>query len=247
MQAGYWVHRAAYRTQKGHGKILVRDEPLASIVQEAFEGYASGRFQTQAEIKRFFEGFPAFPRDQKGTVTQQRVTDILTHPIYTGHIPSAHSGLSWFKGHHEALITLELFDRVQTLRQGTQAQEYRRCLRPARHDRLCRVRSAAAPLPHPRPLPIRPLPDQNLLELWQIHSPRPAGGGSRNDHQNPATLSRPDRPGHGHVPPRVGPAPRPGRRHPRRRPPPDRGLRQTNRQAPRPRRRNDKCQSRHGL
>jgi len=41
----------------------VRDEPNASIVQEALEGYASGRFESQAEIKRFLESQPLFPKD----------------------------------------------------------------------------------------------------------------------------------------------------------------------------------------
>jgi hypothetical protein len=33
--------------------MLIRDEPLASITHEAPEGYASGRFEPQAEVKRF--------------------------------------------------------------------------------------------------------------------------------------------------------------------------------------------------
>jgi len=38
---------------EGHGKLLVRDEPMASIIQEALECYASGRFVSQAEVARF--------------------------------------------------------------------------------------------------------------------------------------------------------------------------------------------------
>jgi site-specific DNA recombinase len=41
---GYWVFQApvGYRYQRtyGHGNLLVRDEPQASILQEAFEGFA---------------------------------------------------------------------------------------------------------------------------------------------------------------------------------------------------------------
>ena len=48
MQGGYWIHKApvgyAYETVKRRGKLLVPDEPLASIIREAFEGFASGRF-----------------------------------------------------------------------------------------------------------------------------------------------------------------------------------------------------------
>lgn len=122
MQAGYWVHKVPvgyrYETVKGRGKMLVPHEPLASIVREAFEGYELGRFQTQAEVKRFFESFPAFPRNKNGEVVQQRVTDILDQPIYTGHICSETYDISWLKAQHEPLITLETFDKVQERRKG---------------------------------------------------------------------------------------------------------------------------------
>lgn len=66
VQNGYWISYkpVGYRFENvpGHGKMLVRDEPVASIVQEALEGYASGRFQTQSEVKRFLETHPAYPR-----------------------------------------------------------------------------------------------------------------------------------------------------------------------------------------
>ena len=64
---GYWVFQAPlgyrYERTSGHGKMLVRDEPRASILQEALESYASGRFQTQVEVKRFLENQPAWPKD----------------------------------------------------------------------------------------------------------------------------------------------------------------------------------------
>ena len=122
MQNGYWIHNAPigyrYETIKGRGKLLVFDEPLASIVREAFEGYALGRFQTQVEVKRFFETQPEFPHNGNGIITQQRVTDILKQPLYTGFICSKNYGLVWLEGHHEALVSLEIFDKVQARRKG---------------------------------------------------------------------------------------------------------------------------------
>lgn len=54
VEKGYWVFQAPigyrYETSRTHGKMLTRDEPFASIVQEAFEGMACGRFQTQTEV-----------------------------------------------------------------------------------------------------------------------------------------------------------------------------------------------------
>lgn len=92
--------------------------PYASIIREAYEGFAMGRFQTQAEVKRFFESFPDFPRNRRGEVAWQRVADILTQPVYTGHICSETYGLSWLPAQHAALITLDLFDKVQARRNG---------------------------------------------------------------------------------------------------------------------------------
>ncbi len=82
MQNGYYVHAAPigyeYRKVDRRGKMLFPDEPFASIIREAFEGYASGRFATQAEVTRFFETFPEFPRNKKGRVAQQRTVDMAS-------------------------------------------------------------------------------------------------------------------------------------------------------------------------
>ncbi|MEO0327133.1 MAG: recombinase family protein [Pseudomonadota bacterium] len=122
MQSGFWIHNAPagykYIKEKGRGKLLVRDEPLASIVTEGFEAFAAGRLETQAEVRRFFENYPDFPRNRKGVVTQQRISDILTNPLYTGYICSKTYGIDWLKGHHPPLITIKTFDQVQARRQG---------------------------------------------------------------------------------------------------------------------------------
>ncbi len=122
MESGYWVHDAMvgykYQPVKGRGKMLFPDEPLASIIREAFEGFASGRFATQAEVTRFCATFPDFPRNKKGNVVQQKISDILSNPIYAGYICSKHYGIRWLKGHHQALVPLEVFERVQERRSG---------------------------------------------------------------------------------------------------------------------------------
>ena len=114
---GYWPFACpvGYRYQKvfGHGKMLVRNEPLASILQEALEGYASGRFQIQAEVKRFLESFPEFPRDKYGVVRNQNVTDILTRSVYAGYIEVPKWGITMRQGHHEPLISYETFLKIQ--------------------------------------------------------------------------------------------------------------------------------------
>ncbi|MDX8353966.1 recombinase family protein [Cognatiyoonia sp. IB215182] len=122
MKNGYWVHSAplgyAYKAVKGRGKMLFPDEPVASIVKEAFEGYASGRFGSQAEVTRFCASFPEFPRNGKGKVVQELISKMLTRPIYTGHICSDHYDIHWLKGQHDALISMETFEKVQSRRAG---------------------------------------------------------------------------------------------------------------------------------
>ncbi len=114
---GYWPFPCpvGYRYQRvpGHGNVLVRDEPVASIVQEALEGYASGRFQIQAEIMRFLESHPEFPHDRKGRVRATQVNDILTRAVYAGYVSAPNWDVSLRKGHHEALISYETHLKIQ--------------------------------------------------------------------------------------------------------------------------------------
>ena len=108
--------------------MLVRDEPVASILQEALEVYAAGRFDTQVEVKRFLESCPDFPRDTaSGSVHNQRVYDILTRPIYAGYIAVPNWNVSLRKGQHDGLIDYQTFQKIQNrLHSGAKA--------PARKD-----------------------------------------------------------------------------------------------------------------
>ncbi|MBV1865129.1 MAG: recombinase family protein [Rhodobacteraceae bacterium] len=89
------------------------------MIHEAFEGFASGRFGSQAEVRRFFELHPDFPRNKKGEIPNQRVSDVLNNPLYTGHICSKTYGIDWLKGQHKALISIDLFDKVQDRLNGS--------------------------------------------------------------------------------------------------------------------------------
>ena len=123
MERGYFVFQApvGYRYGKveGHGKLLVPDEPLASIIREALEGFASGRFQIQAEVIRFLEGQPEFPRDSRGLVRAQQVTDILSRSLYAGYIEMPGWNISLRKGQHEALISFATYQKIQQRLTGT--------------------------------------------------------------------------------------------------------------------------------
>jgi site-specific DNA recombinase len=119
---GYWVAKApvGYRMERqaGHGKFLVRDEPFATIVADALQGYASGRFETIVEVKRFLEAQPAWPKDKHGEVHQERINELFARPVYAAHITHEQWGLHLIPAKHEPLVSLETWLAVQERHSG---------------------------------------------------------------------------------------------------------------------------------
>lgn len=118
VEKGYYVFHPPlgyhYAKDKTHGKLLVRDEPVASIIQEGLEGYASGRFRSQVEVKRFFEAKPEFPKGGKsGYVHPSKVKEMLQKPVYAGYVDAPNWGVQLRKGHHAPLIDFKTFERIQ--------------------------------------------------------------------------------------------------------------------------------------
>lgn len=117
MQNGYWVFGAPlgykFETKSGHGKMLVRDEPVASIIADAMERYASGRLRSKSEVKRFLERQPTFPKDRKGTVHLTRIIEIFNRPVYAGYLSHDDWGLHLVPGKHEALVNFETYQMLQ--------------------------------------------------------------------------------------------------------------------------------------
>jgi site-specific DNA recombinase len=94
-------------------------EPTASVIQQALEGYATGRYETQVEVQRFLENQPAYPqKDTQGRVHPSRVKEILTNPFYAGYVEHQPWNVCLRKGQHEGLITLEAFEKIQQRLKG---------------------------------------------------------------------------------------------------------------------------------
>lgn len=117
MMGGYWVHFAplGYRYEKSPagGSILVRDEPMASIIAQGLEGFASGRFNSKAEVKRFLETQPGFRLCRHGFLTNEQAHRIMTYSVYAGYVENKGWGVTFRKGKHEGLISLETYQRIQ--------------------------------------------------------------------------------------------------------------------------------------
>ena len=131
MMGGYWIMKApmGYKIEKrpDHGKMMVRDEPIATIIQNGLEGYAGDRFSSVAELKAYFEYQPQFPKDRKGGVHYQRVLDMLNRMLYTGYYEYPTWDIALMKGKHESIISFETYKRIQDKLHG-------RAKAPARKD-----------------------------------------------------------------------------------------------------------------
>jgi len=118
MERGYWTMfmPVGYRYEKdkaGGGKVLVRDEPAATIVQEALEGFASGRFQLSTDVIRFLESHPEFPLTKNGKVHAENVSLMLRRVIYAGMIERPEWGITLRKGQHAPIVSYETFLKIQ--------------------------------------------------------------------------------------------------------------------------------------
>ena len=113
---GFWVFRPPvgyrYEKAKAGGRILVPDPEGAPIIKEVLEGFASGRFATQMEVKHYLDRFPRLLYQRNETVYKQRIRELLECPVYAGYISAPNWGIPLMKGQHEPLISCETHQRV---------------------------------------------------------------------------------------------------------------------------------------
>ncbi|WP_245728562.1 recombinase family protein [Paracoccus alkenifer] len=136
VENGFWVFRAPigykYIAAPSGGKILVLDEVLAPVVREALEGYACGHFSTQAEVQRFLERSPYFPKDRPdGTIRSMTVTRFLKKAVYAGYVEAPKWGVSLRKGKHPPIISFETYQRIQ---ENLEGRKYRPAARKDFHE-----------------------------------------------------------------------------------------------------------------
>jgi len=144
LEKGYWCFDVppAFRYIKDsvHGKMLVADEPKAAIIKEALEGFASGRLLEQTDVMNFLESKCFFHRKQPKRVNLEQVKRILKRILYAGYIEYPSWGVTRRKAHHEGLIDLDTFERIQARLSGKAKAPQRQDLNkdfPLRGFALC--------------------------------------------------------------------------------------------------------------
>jgi DNA invertase Pin-like site-specific DNA recombinase len=115
LERGYWTfcRKRGYDIVKdpAHGKLAVPNAD-GRLLAQAFEGLASGRFVRKIDACRFLfdRGFPC---GREPSRFLDRLTAMLSDPFYCGDIEYPEWGISRRPGHHEALISRTVFDRMQ--------------------------------------------------------------------------------------------------------------------------------------
>ena len=117
LELGFWTFNNPvgykYSDTAPQGKILIPDEPSATVIQKAFVKFATNELLTQASVRDFLlrNGL----MNSKGhtmNVWLEGVKRILKNPIYAGYIEYPEWGVSRRIGQHEPLVSKEIFEDV---------------------------------------------------------------------------------------------------------------------------------------
>lgn len=142
LEIGYWCFPAVpqgykYIKDSVHGKLPVPVLPNSDIVKEALEGYASGRFLDQEDVRNFLENKNILSGKP---VYLEFVKRMLTNIFYAGYIEHPEWEISRRKAKYEALIDLVTFERIQERLKGkvtTHTKNYLNADFPLRSFVLC--------------------------------------------------------------------------------------------------------------
>ena len=124
LELGYWPFNSSdipgfQRNDKtARDWVLVRKEPEASVVTEALEGFATGRFQQQVDVARFLERKGFFGKKKRKEVYLSQVNRLLTRIEYAGYVEFLPWEVERRPGKHEGLITIDTYNKIQERLKG---------------------------------------------------------------------------------------------------------------------------------
>lgn len=111
LEMGFWTFPAppgyTYAKDKLHAKVVVPESERAPLIQEALEGFAKNRFQSQRDIVRFLLQRGYYGKSKKRYVSSydmavKRILDNIT--FYAGYIEYPSWGVERREGRHKPLI-----------------------------------------------------------------------------------------------------------------------------------------------
>ena len=144
VEQGYWLFNPplGYSFEKAPegGKMLMPQEPNASIIREALEGYASGRFTAAADVTRFLEKHPSVMGERISAGRAKFIFDMLRQPLYAGYMNVKKWNMKMQPCKHEALISLETWHKIQDRLDGRSYKPARPRVHedfPLRHHVAC--------------------------------------------------------------------------------------------------------------
>jgi len=103
--------------ERDNDRRLIRSEPAASVVADAFRKRAAGA--SWAELARFLEENKVYPPSGNKHWSKYGVSGLIKNPVYLGQ---ARSGKVVKEGAHEALVTRAEFDAAQSVKKSLLAQ-----------------------------------------------------------------------------------------------------------------------------
>lgn len=114
---GNWIFAAprGYKKKRAQNgdHLLVPDGKKHAIVQQALEGFASGRFQSHAEVRRFLVGQPkSMAGNSFSRITIDKVDVLLRHPLYAGYYEHERYEVPLTKANADPMIPLEVHQRI---------------------------------------------------------------------------------------------------------------------------------------
>jgi site-specific DNA recombinase len=134
---GWWQHPPilGYDTHKkpndlGKPRPTLKPNNMAPLIKQVLERYSEGNI-TKAELSRYASSIGLRSRYGK-KLSQDRIHNLIKHPVYAGMIADNHTNWELIKGQHEAIISRDTYELNQTLLYGKRkrAGEIRQMINP---------------------------------------------------------------------------------------------------------------------
>ena len=114
---GFWIFCApiGYKHEKINGKIhCVRSEPTATYIQEALEGFATGKFLTNKSVLDYLKDKDLVNSYGRHiNITFNHIKTMLSNKVYTGIFGYPHWNIPEQKWAIEPIISLETYQKIQ--------------------------------------------------------------------------------------------------------------------------------------